>query len=270
MIDPLGDPLEILKLLDGSNCRKCGKPTCMAFALAVYSGQKQLDECPTATGHDISRGPAGATARPARSVQDFELMLEQLAGEVASIDLAAAAKRLGASYANGKLTIKCLGKDFSVDEQGTISTELHVHGWLAGPAMSYIIGGGGTPPSGTWVSYQDLPGGKARYPLFAQRCERPCQQLADADVELFADIVGLFGTATENQGSSDLSVVLTPLPRVPLLIRYWKPEDGLESNLSFLFDSTAAANLNIEALYVLATGLVVMFEKIALKHGRRG
>ena len=139
----LGNPLDVLKLLDGSNCRKCGKPTCMAFAVAICNGQKRLEECPTATIDDVSRGQAGATARQTPPGQDFELVLEQLTREVAAIDLAAAAKRLGASYANGKLTIKCLGRDFSVDDRGTISTDLHVHGWLAVPAKSYLISGGG-------------------------------------------------------------------------------------------------------------------------------
>jgi hypothetical protein len=66
---------------------------------------------------------------------------------------------------------------------------------------------------------------------------------------------------------SDISVVLHPLPLVPILICYWKPEDGLESDLHLFFDATAEANLHIEALYTLGAGLAQMFEKIALRHG---
>jgi hypothetical protein len=56
---------------------------------------------------------------------------------------------------------------------------------------------------------------------------------------------------------------------VPILICYWRPEpeDGLESNLNIFFDSTAEENLNIESIYTLATGLTIMFEKLALRHG---
>jgi hypothetical protein len=62
---------------------------------------------------------------------------------------------------------------------------------------------------------------------------------------------------------------LHPLPTVPILICYWKPEpeDGLESNLNIFFDLTAEENLNIESIYTLATGLTIMFEKLALRHG---
>jgi hypothetical protein len=57
------------------------------------------------------------------------------------------------------------------------------------------------------------------------------------------------------------------LPRVPIRICYWKPEDGLESDLNIFLDSTATDNLNIESIYSLGIGLVTMFEKIALGHG---
>jgi hypothetical protein len=264
-MDRFDSPVGILKLLDGSNCRKCGKPTCMAFAVAVYNGQRRLDECPKLEGPLVERH-SGEPARPLSPEQDLDRVLEHLAREVTAIDLASAADRLGATFAGGRLTIKCLGKDFGVDAKGKISTFLHVHGWLAMPALSYIIRGGGTPLSGRWVLFRDLEGGNSRCPLFAQRCERPCQQLADAAPELFEDIVGLFGKPADNHGSADVSVVLEPLPRVPILICYWKPEDGIESNLRFLFDSTATANLNIESIYLLAAGLVVMFEKVARKH----
>ena len=71
----------------------------------------------------------------------------------------------------------------------------------------------------------------------------------------------------ENHYASDISLVLRPLPKVPILICYWKPEDGLESSLNLFFDSTVEENLRIESLYALCTGLVRMFEKIGLRHG---
>jgi len=34
--------MEIFQLLDKSNCKKCNLPTCMAFAAAVFKGEKML------------------------------------------------------------------------------------------------------------------------------------------------------------------------------------------------------------------------------------
>ncbi len=65
---------------------------------------------------------------------------------------------------------------------------------------------------------------------------------------------------------SDISLVLHPLPKVPILICYWKPEEGLESDLNLFFDSTAEDQLSIESLYTLGVGLTIMFEKITLRN----
>jgi hypothetical protein len=74
------------------------------------------------------------------------------------------------------------------------------------------------------------------------------------------------GKQVERQFDSDISLVLLPLPKVPILICCWRPEDGLESDFHLFFDSTATDNLHIESIYLLTTGLTVMFEKIALRH----
>ena len=71
----------------------------------------------------------------------------------------------------------------------------------------------------------------------------------------------------ERAYDSDISVVLDTLPKVPMLVCYWRPEDGLESDLHLFFDDTAESNLNIESLYTLGAGLALMLEKLAQRHG---
>ena len=39
--------LEVLKFLPRSNCRACGQPTCMVFAVQVCQGAQGLDACPS-------------------------------------------------------------------------------------------------------------------------------------------------------------------------------------------------------------------------------
>ena len=38
--------IEIFKQLPQTNCRRCGQPTCMAFATALARGEADLDDCP--------------------------------------------------------------------------------------------------------------------------------------------------------------------------------------------------------------------------------
>ena len=61
-------------------------------------------------------------------------------------------------------------------------------------------------------------------------------------------------------------MLLYPLPKVPLLICYWLPEDGMESRLHLFFDETAERNLPISSLFTLATGFVRMIGKLMHRH----
>ncbi len=41
----MSNTVEILKLLDKSNCKKSSEPTCLAFAVVVATGRRALNEC---------------------------------------------------------------------------------------------------------------------------------------------------------------------------------------------------------------------------------
>ena len=43
---PIPRPLEIFKLLPGKNCKECGEPTCMAFALKLVNDEVDWKQCP--------------------------------------------------------------------------------------------------------------------------------------------------------------------------------------------------------------------------------
>jgi len=43
---PISRPLDIFKLLPGKNCKECGEPTCMAFALKLVNDEVELNQCP--------------------------------------------------------------------------------------------------------------------------------------------------------------------------------------------------------------------------------
>jgi hypothetical protein len=118
------------------------------------------------------------------------------------------------------------------------------------------------------VSFRDLKGGRERYPLFQKRCEEPIKRVADTYTDLFDLMVHLFsGVRVAEQFNSDISVVLYPFPRVPIIICYWLPEEGLGSNLQLFFDETADRNLDIGSIFTLGGGLAQMFTRIAVSHG---
>ncbi len=259
--------MEIFQLLDKSNCRECGEKTCLAFAGAVFRGQKKIDECPRLEPSAVQRFAAAPAERNAidENREEFLAMMKQ---RIAAVDLAAAAARTGGRCENGRLTLKILGKDFSVDGQGNLYSDIHVNPWVAAPFFDYLLNGNGVDPTGQWVSFRELQNGSDRYPLFQKRCEEAMQRVADIYTDLFDDVVHLFnGRQVERQFQADISVVLHPLPKVPIMICYWRPDEGLGSSLNLFFDATADQNLGIGSVFSLGAGLAQMFQKLALRHG---
>jgi hypothetical protein len=259
--------MEVFKWLDKSNCRECGRPTCLAFAGAVYMGQKDLRDCPRLAPEAIACLVGEVRPGPAAE-EDCDNDLQALREAIGRIDLAAAAQRIGARFAGDHLSLQVMGKAFRVYRDGRLAADIHVNPWVAVPILRYVLEGKGTPPTGVWVSLRELPDGKERYPLFQKRCEYAMQRVADKYPDLFGDMIHLFsGRQVARQFEADISVVLMPLPRVPVMICYWRPEDGMASNLKVFFDATADQNLDGGALFTLGAGLATMFEKLAMRHG---
>jgi len=47
--------LDVLKLLPRTNCRACGQPTCMVFAVQVCQGAQGLAACPCLDPENLKR-----------------------------------------------------------------------------------------------------------------------------------------------------------------------------------------------------------------------
>lgn len=259
-------PLELYKILPQTNCRKCGLPSCLAFAAEVIKGDKRLDTCPHLSPKILDTHQGNMSAR-AGLEQELNESMAILQNHVARLDFHAAAQRSGGVLQNNKLRINCLGNKFEIDQGGKVTSHCHTNSWFTVPLLNYVLTGKGSSPTGEWVSYRELPGGGEWNPLYLQRCEKPLKQLADKHPDLFADLVDIFsGQQPEHHFDADIGVQLLPYPKLPILICYWKPEDDLASKLQIFYDITAGDNLQTEYIYRLGTGLVRMFEKISHRH----
>ena len=259
--------MEVFKLLDKSNCRKCNEQTCLAFAAKVFLGQKTLDQCP-ALSREVLAQYQGKQKKKITKQAHLDSLLADWKNEIAACDLAQAAQRVGGKFEKEKLMIRIFGKQFFLDSAGNIFSDIHINPWIIGPVLGYILHCKGVPLTGKWVPFRELAGGRAKNGLFVQRSEASFKQIADGHPHLFEDLIFIFnGKKVENHYESDISLVLTPLPRLPILVCYWKAEEGMASDLHLFFDSSADMNANIDIVYGIAAGIVVMFEKIAIKHG---
>ena len=122
---------------------------------------------------------------------------------------------------------------------------------------------------GRAFSYRELKDAKDNntYPFFQKRCEQVMKGIADRYPDLFEDLVHIFGgQKVAEQFESDVSVVLNPLPKVPVMICYWGPDDGLDSTINLFFDRSADENLPNGTVFTLCAGLAAMFEKLSHRH----
>lgn len=261
-------PLQVYKLLPKSNCGDCGVSTCMAFAAAVIKQEKRFADCPFLDPPTLALYD-GQVERQVNIESIQEDSLKDLRKKIATIELSSRAELLGARNNGETIIVRCLGKDFEIDSQGRVRSHCHTHAWFSIPLLNYLLFSKGLDSTGRWVPFRELEHGRTWNPLFERRCEQPLKLIADAHAELFEDLISMFsGVSSFNTFSSDISVVLYPLPKVPLLVCYWKPEEDLESRLHLFFDDTAEQNLPIESLFTLGTGLVRMLDKIMHTHSQ--
>jgi hypothetical protein len=241
----------------------------MAFAAAVFRGQRSLSECPRVDPAAIpaQEGEARTVDPVEASEREMAQRMEELQHGVAGLSLSAAADRLGGHFDGHRLHLEVLGMDVAVDPRGGLHTAIHTNYWVAVPVLDYVVNASGVRPTGQWKPLRELSQGISWQGLFGQRCEKPLKQVADTCPELFRDLLDMFrGRPPESGTEADIAAVLHLLPWVPVLITYSYPEEDLGSHLGFLFDASADKNLSMGSVFALGTGLGRMLERLAATH----
>jgi len=120
--------------------------------------------------------------------------------------------------------------------------------------LYYLSTADGTPPSGQWVGFQELPAG-----TFYSRAFQGYS--GDELVRHFREDVEAFRRAAQCAGGtplpwSDAGFSFLALPRVPMAIVYWLGEEGIPTRAQVLFDRTSSHYLPTDGLAGLGAQLV--------------
>lgn len=274
--------LEILKQLPRTNCRECRLPTCLAFAAQVAQGLRAPEDCPYLDG--AAQVLARDLAREGALPESLEgEALDALTARVRAVDFARVADLVGARLRGGDLVFHCLGREFALDPRGRMRSQCHVNLWVLIPLLDTLVHaddalragreGALRRPTGEWIKYDQLRDSVSRSDYFTHRTEQALLELAAPDPDLFADLLSIFGGRAEDHGfGADCSIVLRPLPRVPLLLCYWRPDPPFDAKVGLYFDRSLDHHLSIESVTILGIGLVEMWKRVAarLRFGEEG
>lgn len=121
--------------------------------------------------------------------------------------------------------------------------------------LSYLVTADGTPPSGRWIAYRDLPNGMFYAQAFGGYAEARLAR------ELGADGLARLRTRAAQLGGREIPIgdagyAFRVLPRVELGLVYWLGDDEFPSRTSVLFDATAPHYMSTDGLAVLGSHLV--------------
>ena len=117
----------------------------------------------------------------------------------------------------------------------------------------YFYTGDGTPLTGQWISFAELPDGRMYNPAFQGYS-------GNEVVKAFGLNVDAFKSACEKSGgvaalSGDAAYIFYALPNLPMLVNYWCGDEDFPSSCKILFDSSASHYLPTDVCAILGSML---------------
>lgn len=255
-------------VLAKTNCRDCGFPTCLAFASKVVSEKHPLRNCPHiapdllarceielaeqyAQGKWLKRDMAEDALQWARS-RAASLAIEDLpariGGEFTEINGKTA---LRLPYFNGHLHI--IGTAVSRSDGAELTRYEQVF------ILNHLAQGGSSLPSGKWKGFIEFPNTVSKAVTMKKAVEDKLIERFSGKIEELQNRSLALGALpmSANEGSADVAVIFTPLPRIPVALMFWQatPGDDFQSQAKLMFDATVVEHLDIESIVFLSERL---------------
>lgn len=119
--------------------------------------------------------------------------------------------------------------------------------------LHYLIYAEGVPLQNDWVTFRQIPSGMFYLEPFTKRCIKPFVSFFGSNPLLLSRLNRGPCDVVLPEGLGDYSLVLRPLPYVPVAFVLWKGDDEFPPEGNILFDRTAPHFLPTEDLVVLAS-----------------
>ncbi|MBU4240546.1 MAG: DUF3786 domain-containing protein [Actinobacteria bacterium] len=108
--------------------------------------------------------------------------------------------------------------------------------------LLYLCNSDGMPPSGSWVAYREVPGGRFYEPVVARSIEDPLARAFGSNPGEFVRAAETVGGSIERFGDAACSFALFPL--VPVCFIIWRSDEEFGARAQVLFDSNCDRHLD--------------------------
>lgn len=126
---------------------------------------------------------------------------------------------------------------------------LPLAGWRL-VVLNYLGRAGGAPLTGQLITYRELEDGMVFYQAFQRESIIPLGKWVGGKSpgEIARAVAALGGVTREG---ADIAAVIPALPRFPVTLKMWFPDDELPGSANILFDATANNYLHTEDIAVV-------------------
>jgi hypothetical protein len=115
--------------------------------------------------------------------------------------------------------------------------------------LHYLIRADGSPMTGKWVGYKDIPGGLLYASVFARRVTDPLVRRFGRSAKWFKEAGIQLGGETGEVG--DASFILKAFPFITVQYVLWEGDDEFPPAAQLLFDASVDHYLSLEDIVVL-------------------
>lgn len=202
------------------------------------------------------------TDSPHKGLQSLMRRVEGLRAELAAVDPVVLAARAGAVYrapatGPGEMRFAVWGREVSVGVPGFVARD-PAAGRESDPGTQALVAyflrtTDGSPEEGRWISFSELPDGVFYFRAFQG-------YTGDAIIRGFGGDMAALSRASEKLGGrrgteGDLAFSFRALPRVPLLLVWWRGDEEFPPSAKLLFDASAGRHLPTDVCAILGAAL---------------
>jgi len=197
--------------------------------------------------------------------KNYQQAYELACVKIKEMDLEERAKKAGADYQREeygeKVIVRFFGEpydiqfpqmEFSSPTKKTVSLVARIL------LLHYLMRADGSPLTGKWVGYKDIPGGLLYASVFARRVTEPLVRKFGKSAEGFKEIGVKLGGIPAEVG--DASFILEIFSCIPFQYVLWEGDEEFPPTVQLLFDASVDHYLSLEDIVVLgqmATGRLI-------------